>query len=76
MTTKSVKNRKPKASAPITFKEVHAEVSKVVPMTERTLYNDLKQLGIRPIGKRQRPQCYAADSAARVLVARGYREAA
>ena len=47
-----------------------------LPLSRRHLYRELEGLGIQPVGKRQRPQRYPADSAQRILAARGFEPAA
>jgi len=59
-----------------TFAEVCADVARVHPLGARTLRADIKLLGIKPVGRRQRPNLYPTDTAARILAARGHVEVA
>jgi hypothetical protein len=57
-----------------TFDEVFDAVNRVHPVSTRQLHRDFKALGIAPVGRRQRPNRYAENTAARILAARGHTE--
>ena len=56
-----------------TLKEVLGEVHKHRSFTKEGLYPHLHRLGIKPIGARQRPQLYPADTAKKILHHLGFR---
>jgi hypothetical protein len=55
-----------------TFDDVYKAVSGIAGLSVRTIRQDLKDLGIEHVGRKQRPQLYPADTAARILAARGH----
>lgn len=55
-----------------TIQTILSELNRVKPCTRQNLYVYLGQLGIKPLGVRQRPQQYPADTASRVLAHLGF----
>jgi hypothetical protein len=55
-----------------TIPEILNEVKKVKPCSRAQIYRHIAALEIEPIGARQKPQQYPADSAQRILMHLGY----
>ena len=51
----------------ITVERMLDEVATVKPMHRKILYNNIRALGIKPIGARQHPQLYPGDTAQKIL---------
>lgn len=56
----------------ITVEQMLDEVAVVKPMHRKTLYNNIRALGIKPIGVRQIPQLYPPDTAKKILKRYGF----
>lgn len=55
----------------MTVEQMLEEVADVKPMHRKTLYNNIRALGIKPIGARQIPQLYPPDTAQKILARYG-----
>lgn len=53
-------------SQTMTLTEILIDVNRVKPVSFRQLQRYIKQIGIPPVGARQRPQRYPADTALRI----------
>lgn len=51
----------------MTVKQILEAVEPAKPMTRATLYTHLDALRIKPVGARQKPQQYPADTPGRIL---------
>lgn len=64
-----------KKNSPLTMPEIVAAVNSVVKRSERSIRSDVVALGLRPVGKRQRPQRYHHTTPAQIVRALGYETA-
>ena len=59
-------------SQPVTVYEVREELKQYKPLSRESIYTNIRALGIKPVGARQRPQLYPPDTAARILKRYGF----
>lgn len=73
---KQTKRRSPKSPPSLLMEQIVDVVKSITGLSERTIREDVKSLGIKPLGNvRQRPRRYSANVPDLIVINRGYQTA-